>query len=94
MKKTFNVTEYRAMVNETLAKSTCSADMRQGMINVLENVLHITQNYKGFKYLMQNQVPAGQKPGIYVNFTGLIESTPVEERFDRGSTDATRVYYI
>ena len=94
MKKTFNVNEYRTMVNDSLAGSACSADMRQGMINILDAILFQTGNYKGFQYLMQNQVPAGQKPGIYVNFTGLIESTPVDERFDRGLTDATRIRYI
>jgi hypothetical protein len=93
MKKTFNVIEYRTMVNETLAKSTCSADMRQGMITILEDILFRTGNYKGFQFLMQNQVPVGEKPGIFVNFTGLIESTPDEERFDRNLTDSTRVRY-
>jgi hypothetical protein len=94
MKKTFNVNEYRTMVNETLAKSTCSADMRQGMITMLEEILHQTGNYRGFKYLMQCDIPVGQKPGIFVNSSGLIEETSVEERFDRDSTDSTRVYYI
>jgi len=94
MKKTFNVDAFRKSVNHTLAISTCSADMRQGMINTLEEILHQTENYKGFKYLMQGQVPAGEKPGIFVNFTGLIESTPVDERFDPALTDSTRVWYI
>jgi hypothetical protein len=94
MKKTFNVNEYRTMVNEILAKSTCSADMRQGMITMLEEILHQTGNYRGFNYLMQNQVPAGEKPGIFVNSSGLIEATPIEKLFDRDSTDSTRVYYI
>ena len=94
MKKTFNVDAYRTMINHFLKVSTCSVDMRHGMITMLEAILFQTGNYKGFQYLMQNQVPADQKPGIYVNFTGLIESTPVDERFDRGLTDATRIRYI
>jgi hypothetical protein len=93
MKKTFNVDAYRTMVNECLALSECNADVRKGMLTMLEEILHQTGNYKGFQYLMQNQVPADQKPGIFVNFTGLIESTPVEERFDRNLTDSTRVRY-
>ena len=92
MKKTFNVDEYRQMVNETLALSDCSSDVRQGMITMLEEILHRTGNYKGFQYLMQDKVPHGQKPGIYCNSTGLIESTPVSERF--AHTDSTRVRYI
>ena len=94
MKKTFNVDAFRKSVNHTLAISTCSADMRKGMIVMLEEILHQTGSYKGFQYLMQGQVVAGEKPGIYVNFTGLIESTPVDERFDPALTDSTRVRYI
>lgn len=94
MKKTFNVDEYRKMVNDSLTVSTCSADMRRGMITMLEEILHRTGNYKGFQYLMQGQVPANQKPGIYVNFTGLIESTPEIERFDPTLTDSTRIRFI
>ena len=94
MKKTFNIDEYRKMVNDLLAVSTCSADMRQGMINMLEEILHRTGNYKGFQYLMQNQVPAGEKPGIFVNSSGLIEATPIEKRFDRVLTDSTRIKFI
>ena len=93
MKKTFNVDAFRKSVNHTLAVSDCSVDMRKGMIVMLEEILHQTGNYKGFQYLMQNQVPADQKPGIFVNFTGLIESTPDIERFDRNLTDPTRVRY-
>lgn len=91
-KKTFNVDEYRQTVNQLLAMSECSSDVRQGMINMLEKILFQTGNYKGFQYLMQNQVPPGEKPGINVNSTGLIESTPDIERFR--FTDPTRVRYI
>ena len=91
MKKTFNVDEYRKMVNEFLALSECSLDMRQGMITMLEEILHRTGNYKGFQYLMQDKVPPGEKPGINCNSTGLIESTPEIERFR--FTDPTRVRY-
>jgi len=94
MKKTFNIDEYRKMVNDSLAVSTCSADMRQGMINMLEEILHRTGNYKGFQYLMQNQVPAGKKPGIFVNSSGWFEATPIEKRFDRVLTDSTRIKFI
>ena len=94
MRKTFNVDAYRKMVNHSLALSECSSDVRQGIINMLEEILHQTGNYKGFRYLMQGQVLPGQKPGINVNSTGLIESTPVDERFDRALTDPTRVCYI
>jgi hypothetical protein len=93
MKKTFNVDEYRKMVNDSLAVSTCSADMRQGMINMLEEILHRTGNYKGFQYLMQNQVTAGEKPGIFVNSSGWFEATPIEKRFDRVLTDSTRIKF-
>jgi len=92
MRKTFNVNEYRQAVNGMLATSECSSDVRQGMINMLEDILFQTGNYMGFRYLMQNQVPPGEKPGINVNSTGLIESTPDIERFR--FTDPTRVRYL
>lgn len=93
-KKTFNVEEFRKTINLALATSTCDRTWRQGMMTALETVLHGSGNYRGFTYLMADQVPTGQQPGINVNSTGLIESTPVEARFDPALTDCTRVAYF
>ncbi len=88
-RKTINVDQLRVKINEMLAGSSCSPDIRRGMINTLEFVLHETGNYQGFRYLSQEQVPEGQLPGV--RYDGH-EILPYPERF--ANTDDTRVYYI
>ena len=103
-RKTIDVAQLRKQVNGLLAESICSADARQGMINVLEHVLHDTGNYEGFQYLNKYDVPAGTKPGINTSYKPrndggqdlMVGNTPFEdsthnERFD--GTDRTRVRY-
>lgn len=87
-RKTVNVDQLRVKINEMLAGSTCSPDIRRGMMNTLEFVLHETGNYHGFMYLNQAQVPEGQLPGV--RYDGH-EILPYPERFQ--ITDDTRVYY-
>ena len=97
-RKTIEVETLKNIVNEVLATSTdeygATRGYRQGMMNLLEEVLHDTGNYKGYRNLMLKDVPAGEKPGIMVNETGLIEHTPIEVRFDKATTDNTRVHYF
>lgn len=64
-KKTFKVDELREMVNYSLANT--DADQLHhldGMIAILEQVLHETGNYHGFRYLEQREVPDDCFPGI------------------------------
>lgn len=63
-----------------------------GMIKVLEMVLHQTGNYRGFRFLMLDEVPDNHLPGIVVH--GTIEDTPPEIRFKEGCVDKTRVEYF
>lgn len=79
-------------VNCVLALSTCSSDIRQGQINVAQQMLHQAKMYKGFRYLMLDQVPDGQLPGIVVH--GTIEATPPEVRFAEGTVDQTRIEFF
>lgn len=88
-KKSINVELVRTSVNEVLALSVCSPDTRQGMMNVLEKVLHASGNYKGFRYLAASDVPAGQSPGINME---LILSDDYVAKF--ANTDKTRVQYF
>lgn len=81
MRKTIAIKDLLVRVNNMLANSTCSSEVRQGMMGVLESVLHDTGNYKGFRYLAQAEVPAGHLPGIQQG----------EEKF--ANTDKTRVCY-
>ncbi len=85
-RKTFNVNELVVTVNEMCRLSTCSRDVRQGAINVLEHVLHSTDNYRGFKFLGVEDIPAGELPGINWGF----ENDPSARFFN---TDKTRVYF-
>ena len=90
-KKTFNVADLTAMVNQMCAQSTCSRDIRQGAMNVLEQVLHSTGNYHGFRYLTSKDVPDGGKPGI--NIDDHVEIlVGVGLRF--ADVDPTRVFYF
>ena len=48
MRKTLQVSKLIDDVNHLLDVSTCTPDVRFGMIAVLEQVLHDTGNYKGY----------------------------------------------
>jgi|TARA_R110000803_G_scaffold20986_6_gene53355 hypothetical protein len=50
-RKTIKVEQLTKIVNNMLVNSTCSKEIRQGMIAVLESALHTTGNYNGFNYL-------------------------------------------
>jgi len=86
-RKTVDVSSTKDKVNEMLAVSTCSAGVRQGAINVLENILHETGNYRGFRYLGVDEIPANQTPGIRWGF----DDNVVARFFN---TDPTRVQYF
>jgi len=87
-RKTIDVEDLVNTVNHILRSHVGSAEKRQGMMNVVEYVLHKTGNYKGFRYLMSDEVPAGELPGIrYENG----EILPYPARFE--NTDSTRVQY-
>ena len=94
-KKTFSVDTMRRDINLNLKNSTKSystPDVRQGLMDALEYVLHQSGNYKGFRYLLLNEVPDGELPGMVVH--GTIEDTPHEVRFAEGTVDRTRVEYF
>lgn len=97
-RKTVEVSVLKDIVNDVLRTSTNEFGMtegvRTGMIFLLEKVLFDTGNYKGYRQLMLADVPKGEKPGISVNETGLIEHTPVEVRFDKNTTDTSRREYF
>lgn len=88
-RKTVSVEFVVNRANTMLAKSTCSAEVRQGVINFLEDILHETGNYKGFRYLLQEEIPEGQKPGV--NYLDGVPHWDYELRFK--DTDCTRVQY-
>lgn len=86
-RKTFNVDEFKELVNNTLATTVeTEIQYRYGIIAALEHVLHETGNYKGFRYLSKREVPWGI-PGI----NEPIEDLSYEDRFK--NTDSTRRQY-
>lgn len=87
-RKTVNVDQLRIKTNERLALSACSPDIRRGMMDILEYVLHDTGNYKGFRYLTESEVPDTHLPGIRYDGHDIL---PFPERFE--FTDSTRVSY-
>ena len=84
-RKTIKIDDLRIQINKMLKDSICESGTRQGMIGVLTEVLHSTDNYHGFRYLTEDEVPKGQIPGIrWVN--------TYEPNFN--NTDSTRVCYL
>jgi len=91
-RKTVDVSSTKDKVNEMLKISTCSPDVRQGAINVLEDILHSTGNYRGFRYLNSAEVPTGQIPGINGACIDDGYDGDVVARFT--NTDSTRAKYF
>ena len=95
-RQTINVEEVKDWANQQF-ESTESVDRawRQGVMTMLENILLSTGNYKGFRYLALDEVPAGRMPGIRRE---LRTTAPVpfntEEVDHFCNTDNTRVRYF
>jgi len=89
-RKTLKVGSLVNKINAMLKDSTCSPDVRNGMICVLEDALHETGNYEGFRYLDRNDLAEGVKPGVNFDEKGMLLDYPM--RFD--NTDDTRRYYF
>ncbi len=98
-RKTINVETIKDWANEQLVSDSrmgqfrpggiintyAGRGYRHGIMNMIENVLMSTDNYKGFRYLGKDEVPKGHQPGIYRNH----RDEPVFE-----NTDNTRVRYF
>lgn len=63
-RKTVDLDKLVARINQILKESTCEPSIRQGMINVTEMALVQANAYRGFRYLLPGEVPAGHLPGI------------------------------
>ena len=93
-RKTFPVDTIRDMVNQSLRYSTHSTEARMGMIHLLENVLHGSENYHGFRYLGLDEVPTGELPGIRQSIENYptVDTWAEDPRFN--NTDDTRRHYF
>ena len=74
MKKTIKIDDLKDFVNNQLAtnidRGSVGSQYRMGLITVLEHFLLQTNNYKGYSYLRQHQVPPQQLAGIIFDKTG------------------------
>jgi len=71
MKKTIPVERVKELVNAYLTNMPVNIGdgrmeegVRLGAASLLEMILHETGNYQGYRYLKQDEVPKGAKPGI------------------------------
>ena len=87
-RKTLKINEFTTSINELLATHTENQSYAEGLISALEQALRMTDQYHGFQYLEQHEVPEGQLPGIYweKNQEGQREAVFT-------NTDRTRVRY-
>jgi hypothetical protein len=90
MKKTFNIEAFKSQINSSLKNSTCTPDVRNGMIFSLELVLFEAGAYSGYRYLNQHEVSEDQLPGVRFGDDGYI--LPYETRF-LNTDDTRREYY-
>jgi hypothetical protein len=92
-RKTINVDSITAQINDMIRLSTGTPQQRQGLLAAIETILHETGNYKGFRYLTQNEVPAGfHRPGINISHIDGQHLENYDARFE--NTDRTRVAYF
>lgn len=92
-RKTFEVSSLIDEVNAMLLNSNDEAhEMRKGMMRVLEDVLHKTNNYKGFGYLNHiDMLDSWGGESVGINYKNGMPHEDYDERFK--NTDSTRVKY-
>jgi len=67
-RKTIDVNEIRAMVNDANCTGTGGPETRLAHNSLLEAILHRTGNYNGYGYLPKQHVPHGCLPGIIPDY--------------------------
>ena len=101
-RKTIDVEKVKGMANYALESTMRWSEAqgkyvdvdrywRQGVMTMIEQVLMGTDNYKGFRYLTEDEVPADSKPGIRMGKVAG-DGTWLDNRFE--NTDNTRVRYF
>ena len=91
VKKTFKVQALLDQLNWNLANDHQPSNSGRGpMMLLVEDVLHKTGNYRGFRYLEQHEVPVGCKPGIQPKSTVGLDA---DATYRFLNTDPTRVRY-
>jgi hypothetical protein len=91
-RKTIEVESMLKFANERLAwvSEANTPEMRWGVIVMIEEILHKSGNYNGFRYLDNHELPSDVLPGVRRGEDG--DALTYEERFT--NTDETRRYYF
>jgi hypothetical protein len=93
MRKTVSVESIKNRVNDMLLNSAdCDRGARESMHVFLENVLMETGNYKGFRYLIEEDMAKSEYgiiPGRHFTTDGDLS---YDQQF--ANTDCTRVQYF
>lgn len=87
-RKTVNVSMIVDYCNTRLGAFEFTKSERESLISLCDNVLLSIDNYKGFRYLTNNELPRDELPGVRYNGTDIL---PPDERFQ--NTDHTRIRY-
>ncbi len=90
--KTFKVNQLIVNTNKILASHTETPDFAKGLIIMLEDILHQTGNYNGFRYLTIDEVPDSCLPGIHWIKNKQQQNLAPTPKFTL--TDSTRVHYF
>lgn len=88
-RKTIKIDEFRDVINNSLATHTGGVEYGEGLIAALESALRLANQYHGFRYLEQHEVPDGELPGIYWVEDADGNTDPVF-----ANTNSTRVHYF
>lgn len=90
-RKTADISAIKDEVNRILRGTWPgnTKDFRQGVIVLLENILWQADNYRGYRYLTNHELPGDVEPGVRYKADGTAHS--YEERFL--NTDTTRRVY-
>ena len=88
-RKTISIETLKKLTNSMSRFSTCSPEARQGYQALMNQALHETGNYKGFRYFTQADVGENQLPGI--NDVDM-QTASMHQKFD--GTDSSRIYFI
>ena len=89
-KKTIQVEVLRNRINNTMKTDIGPHEGRQSLLCLLEDILHETGNYRGYRYLTEKEVLLNARPGIR---TTNLSGNELEYSDKFYCTDSTRVEY-
>jgi hypothetical protein len=77
---TIRVPELVHKANKYFASEYSTRDGRKALQGFIENILHETENYRGFGYLTESGVPKGALPGVIHSPDGKNNQFPDDSR--------------